>query len=327
MRGRLMMPVALIVGVGVGVFAPAASGDGLPVPGVTVDPGGVTNGTDRFTTSRVGSNTVITRSRVDGGEILDIGRIPGEFTLPAVAVDGTPGGLSADGSSLVLIRPRAGFPQSVTHLAVLDARRLAVHPRRLRLRGDFSFDAISPDGSRVYLIQYLDRRDPTNYSVRAMNADTGRLQPHPIVDPHETDPAEMRGFPATRQMSPDGRWAYTLYTGSGKPFVHALDTLKGRAHCVDLPVVSGNVYNDGMTISPGGEELTIANRHGATLATVNTTTFEAKAPADTPPSSSGNPGDGTDWMPIVLGALAAAICALGLGMFLRRRRRAVAAPG
>src|SRR3712207_8649807 len=50
------------------------------------------------------------------------------------------------------IRPRVAFPQTRTRLAVLDARRLTVR-RRLDLRGDFSFDAISPGGRWIYLIE------------------------------------------------------------------------------------------------------------------------------------------------------------------------------
>ncbi len=92
--------------------------------------------------------------------------------IPAVALDGSPGGLSADGTTLVLIQPRKRFPQRETHLAILDAQSLVLR-ERLTLRGDFSFDAISPDGSHIYLIQYLSPRDPTEYAVRAYDAVAG----------------------------------------------------------------------------------------------------------------------------------------------------------
>ena len=52
-----------------------------------------------------------------------------------------------------------------TTFAVVDTRRLAVR-RHLALRGDFSFDAISPDGRTMYLIEY-SARDLNNYAVRA----------------------------------------------------------------------------------------------------------------------------------------------------------------
>ena len=49
--------------------------------------------------------------------------------------------------------------------------------------------------------------------------------------------AIMGGQPATRATTPDGRWAYTLYARrNGKPFVHALDTARRKAFCIDLPL-------------------------------------------------------------------------------------------
>ena len=49
--------------------------------------------------------------------------------------------------------------------------------------------------------------------------------------------AIMGGQPATRATTPDGRWAYTLYArAKGKPFVHALDTARRQAFCIDLPL-------------------------------------------------------------------------------------------
>src|SRR4029077_18738176 len=39
-----------------------------------------------------------------------------------------------------------------------------------------------------------------------------------------------------RTSSLDGRWVYTLYQNpGGYPFVHALDTVRGVAHCIGLP--------------------------------------------------------------------------------------------
>ena len=46
----------------------------------------------------------------------------------------------------------------------------------------------------------------------------------------------MEGSPMTRATSADGRWVYTLYSRpGGYPFVHALDTVNGVAHCIGLP--------------------------------------------------------------------------------------------
>ena len=46
----------------------------------------------------------------------------------------------------------------------------------------------------------------------------------------------MQGWAASRVTSPTGRWVYTLYANpAGTPFIHALDTVKGVAHCVGIP--------------------------------------------------------------------------------------------
>jgi hypothetical protein len=43
-----------------------------------------------------------------------------------------------------------------------------------------------------------------------------------------------------RTSGSDGRWAYTLYARRGdEPFVHALDTVKREAFCIDLPLHIG----------------------------------------------------------------------------------------
>ena len=70
------------------------------------------------------SGTLVARVRRRGGQVLRSLLLRGWFTVPAVALDGTPSGLSANRGTLVLIRPRARFPQRRTTLAVLDARKL-----------------------------------------------------------------------------------------------------------------------------------------------------------------------------------------------------------
>jgi DNA-binding beta-propeller fold protein YncE len=305
--------------------APAASADGLPTPGVVTPQGGLhgPNGERYVTTSRHGTTTV--RKFAATAEVRSR-TLGGNFTIPAIALDGSPAGISADDTTLVLIKPRASFPQASTHLLVLDAATLKVMDR-ITLRGDFSFDAISPDASTLYLIQYLSAQDPTRYAVRAYDVSAGRLVRQPIVDPDE-HAGEMRGFPMTRVDSADGRWAYTLYDGGGgEPFVHALDTAEGRAVCVDLDGLVGpaEAHRAELATSPDGGQLTVAERGGHPLAVIDTNTLEASAPPA--PGSTDGRGDGTPWVLIAIAA------ALGLGaaaaVIARGRRRAsgLAAPG
>jgi hypothetical protein len=180
----------------------------------------------------VGRQTVVEATRRGGGQIVRSNAFPGTWTIPAVAYDGSASGLSADRRSLVLIEPRTSFPRAETKLLVLAARRL-LSTGVIRLDGDYSFDAVSPNGSRIFLIHYLSVVDPTRYEVRAYDVAARRLIAKPIVDPRDAT-EKMRGNPVSRVMSPDGRIAYTLYDGNGHPFVHALDTAASTARCVDV---------------------------------------------------------------------------------------------
>src|SRR5439155_1643004 len=192
----------------------AARADGLPVLGIDAGPSGVARGGIRYVTLGNGArSTMVAAVRREGGQVLRAASLRGAFTVPAVALDGSASGLSADGRTLVLIRPRAAFPQARTVLAILAVPELRVR-RVLRLRGDFSFDAIAPDGRSLYLIQYVSRTDATRYVVRAYDLAARRLVRAPVVDPRERG-EKMRGLPLTRAASADGRWAYTLYAGGG----------------------------------------------------------------------------------------------------------------
>ncbi|MGH2926295.1 MAG: hypothetical protein ACRDK1_10040 [Solirubrobacterales bacterium] len=298
--------------------APRAGADGLPVPGVITPSGGVPGpgGTHFVTRTKHGATTI--RELGAGGAVLDSRSVPGSYTVPAVALDGSPGGLSANGSTLVLIRPRASFPQSRTHLLILGADGLSVRDR-LTLNGDFSFDAISSDGSRLYFIEYLSAADPTRYAVRAYDVAAGELIAKPIVDPNEENPDEMRGYPLTRATSPDGRWAYTLYDGGGKhPFVHALDTAEGHAVCIDTPSLAGrrDLYQLGLGVSGDGSTLTVADE-GRPIAVVDTQTFEVRSPGAPPPVP--DTGNGDVWR-LIIPAVVVATLATGAFILIARRR-------
>src|SRR5262249_58407603 len=122
----------------------------------------------RYVTIAVGRNTLIARVATHGRRVLDSRLIRGTFTIPAVAYDSSASGLSADGRTLVLIQPRQSFPRSRTAFVALSTRQLRPLGH-VSLRGDFSFDAISPGGKVMYLIQYNDPRNPFTYLVRAFD--------------------------------------------------------------------------------------------------------------------------------------------------------------
>jgi len=298
------------------VAAGPAAADGLPVLGVDVGSSGVTvpGNANRYLTLRPGSATIVERTARNGGRLLAFDHVDGNFTIPAVAYDGSASGLSADGSTLVLIEPRTSFPRKQTRFAVLDAHSLHLE-RLITLHGDFSFDAVSPRGRTMFLIQYTSPSDPSRYSVRAYDLRAGRLLSGAIVDPAEHDDA-MRGAPITRTTSLDGRWAYTLYDGAGgTPFVHALDTSTRTAHCIDLPMLAGlrNLWSLKLRRGPGGTLRVGTPRVGApaaTLAVVDTTTFVASLPP------AGASWEARPW----LAAASAALALLLLAVALRRYR-------
>jgi hypothetical protein len=307
-------------------FPAAAAADGLPVTGIDVGPSGVTTETSaaRFVALPVGDgDTLVARVRRDGGQVLRSRVLDGSFTVPAVALDATASGLSADGSTLVLIRPRERFPQRATRLAVLDARKLKLH-EVLELRGDFSFDALSADGRTLYLIEYTSRRDPTRYAVRAYDLGASRLLPDPVVDPSEPD-ERMRGMPITRATTSDGRWEYTLYDGAGSyPFVHALDTQRSEALCIDLDALTGHIrlYELRLRLAPG--ELRVMDG-GRPVALIDRASHEVSEPAAASPARQGErPPDGGGPPLLVLAAAAAALFAAAIA--LGRKRAPAAEP-
>src|SRR4051812_6433419 len=94
-------------------YAAPVKGDGLPVGNIDAGPTGVTapGESARYVTLPAGGGTLVARVARDGGQILRSRFMQGNFTVPAVALDGSASGLSGDGSTLALIRPRARFPQ------------------------------------------------------------------------------------------------------------------------------------------------------------------------------------------------------------------------
>jgi hypothetical protein len=263
--------------------------------------------------------TALARANPDGGAVRSVS-IPGGFTIPTVALDKSTSGLSADGSVLALAQPLVQFPQRRTRFEILDATSLRVRDN-IVLPGTYSFDAISPDGGLLYLIQYTSPSDPSHYLVRAYDVTSRHLLRAPVVDPSESG-QPMTGKPVTRAVSPDGRWAYTLYQGSDEgPFVHALDTAGHRAVCVDLDAIDlpRNLSGSRLAVSGDGGELSIL-RGGSEVGQVDTQTFTVSS-AESAGAGGGQGATGAPWPLIV---------AIGLGMLalaglvsrtLHRRRR------
>ena len=289
------------------MLAPAsASADGLPLPVDGADDAtvGEPDGPYRYGAITTAGETTVLKIAANGGQIVNSRGMSGTFGVPIVAYDGTASGLSRDGTTLALIKPRKGFPRETTSFRIVDTSSLRSR-ESVVLDGDFSFDAISPDGRRLYLVHYQSPRDPLDYEVVAYDIERGKLS-EPIVDPDEPE-ERMAGFPLARQTSPDGRWAYTLYGGGHESFIHALDTQGLTAQCIDLEGVRArDIYQLGLNMDPASGELTVLNQ-GEPVALVDPQTFEVSDP--TPPEPATAPADPD-------GANAVAWIAIGGGLLL-----------
>jgi hypothetical protein len=176
------------------------------------------------------------------GPVLDV---KGRWRLPTIGTDRVPAGVSADGSTFALVSADAPSPGAanassrfaiVQHVDGTRPTRTRTAPLRLtkviELPGSFEFDALSPDGSILYVVEHLDGQTGA-YQVRAVDVATGTLRDGVIVDKRNIGEA-MAGWPVGQLRRPDGV-VLTLYRGTEHPFVHALNTVDAWAVCLDLP--------------------------------------------------------------------------------------------
>jgi hypothetical protein len=237
--------------------------------------------------------TIVERIDTGDGAIDRWWYLRGNYVIPAVAFDGSAGGLSANGNVLALINFTRTYPPPRTKLAILDTDVYLRHPRRpgqrrpqhairrLNLPGYFAFQAISPNGSKLYLRHYrTGSRGSDDFGLRVLDTRSGKLAPRPLaVDDGERP---LAGLPISGTTSPDGRWAYALYDGDRRmPFLLALDTVTGRFVRVDLPGLerlTANPYLLELRLDQAGSHLAVYPRsprsgrvakHTAPLLSVN----------------------------------------------------------
>jgi hypothetical protein len=203
--------------------------------------------------------------------------LPANVGVPTVTFSGLVEGTWAKGRRLVLASS-VYEDQIRTRFVVIDTRTLAPL-RTISLRGSFAFDAVSPDGRRLYVLHYPGGvSGGIRYVVRSVDLRTGRLEPGAIVD--KTEPGErMSGIALGRAWSRDGTWAYTLYNGGdGHAFVHALNTRTRTARCIELPWAGeAQQILDGARLAVKNGTLTLSGRAGGVLARIDTRTFSVQA--------------------------------------------------
>jgi hypothetical protein len=271
----VLATISLIAGIAAG----GAGANGSPYsPGLVYGWNGVGAGDGvRYVSFGMPKATIVAAVRVRDGRVLRSKVVRGDYGVPLVAYDGTPGGLSGNGKSLVLgsYGPLPG-QSGKTRFLVLDTKSLATR-RAIVLDGSWSFDAVSPTAGTLYLTEHLRAGDKPLYRVRTYDARSGRLR-GAIVDRLEGE-EEMGGQPIARASSTAGRWAYTLYARRGdEPFVHALDTVKREAFCIDLPLHFGYGRQWGLSLELKSTGDSLSVFHGRReVAAIDTSTWEVRS--------------------------------------------------
>jgi hypothetical protein len=311
---KLLSILSLIA---VAAFPAAARADGIAFAGVKDGGDGTSapNGLLHYVTLPMPKQTVVTKVSAEGS-VLKFRTLPGAWGIPLVAFDGSTGGLSAYGRLLVLAQPPIGRMRHVSRFPVLETTHLRLVDI-VTLKGSFSFDALSPDGSTLYLIEHVNRKDVAEYQVRAYDLEQDRLLPYVIRD-HRSDQVEMYGYPMSRATSGDGRWVYTLYQGSHHSFVHALDTMARKAVCIDLPMDTPPEYvsDARLLLGPSGRNLTVDSSMGGVVAVIDTEKLALRPQVSNRRAAA--PAEET--FPWLLLGGAFAIAFLGAGFRVRRLR-------
>lgn len=229
-----------------------------------------------------GDATRVEVSDPEGGSMPVTIRVAGAWRLPTIGLAARPIGLSSDGRIVVLEAATAtgAAPAATTKFAIVPTSG-STAPRIVSLSGSFTFDAISPDGRLLYLIEHLGGADPTHYQVRQLDARTGVVAPGVIVDKRNID-EQMTGYAITQQLGRNG-WVYTLYRGDEGAFIHALDTATGAAFCIDLPgtdrPAAGPSTDWGLALDPTGDVLYAADPVLRTVSAIDLGDFSIRRTA------------------------------------------------
>ena len=302
-----------------------------PSPGVLFGGGGTTWGGLRYVALPAPGGTTLAKIDAANGSVNSSRTLPGRWGIPLVAVDGSTGGVSAGGRTLVLAQPPgARLLPARSRFAIVDPVGMRLR-RVITLEGAFFFDAISPDGRTLYLIQHTSAQHVFSYTVRSYDLRTGRLGRRAIVDKSELN-ERMAGYPLSRATSADGVWAYTLYQKPhGSMFVHALNTRTATAHCVNIPPLS---QSEPLTLSLSGARLDVV-ASGKVLASMDTRTFRVRAGHALPPPAASREAHPTaaagagDSQVVVLALTAVGVVVAGAfaAVLVRRRSRTAARSG
>lgn len=262
---RSIAPLALAL-----VLAPSAFAGGANPAGIQGGDGAVPpDGSARYVAVKAGADTVLTAVAIGQGAVLGKRTLAGKWGIPRI---GAATSISHDGRTLVLAPTTISSPTTFT---VVDTKQLRVR-KTVTLRGAYAFDALSPDGSLLYVVHYPSGNDIGRYVVRAVDLHAGKLLAGRVADKTQRSWV-MQGLPVTRVSSIDGRWAYTLYANpGGYPFVHALDTVTRSAHCVGVPWRGDNnePWSMRLALRFDGNSLVVNRASGAGFVAIDLSTWK-----------------------------------------------------
>jgi hypothetical protein len=291
-----MTRLALLLALAALVAAPAALADGGPMYSLQGGAGIAASRGLHYVAVPTGTGDTTLVAIAKDRSVWSWAPLAGSFGIPMVTYR-DPGGLSRDGATLFLQSTTYGSTSNNTTFVMVNTRNLSVEGSFF-LKGTFAFDALSPDGRRLYLTQHLDANNLSRYVVRVYDLARDRLLPGRIAD-------RMQGDALTRTTSPGGRWVYTLYgNAGGYPFIHALDTVRGVAHCIGLPWRSPDQNAlANLVLTLHGSRLAARWRSGRPWQVVDTRTWRV-TPA--------HGGSGFPWLWLVVGSAGAGAAAGGL---------------
>lgn len=205
-----------------------------------------------------------------------------------------PAGFSPNGRWLVLV----GDTGAKSSFAIIDTSlvKLAAFAE---VPGPFTYDAISDDGTSLYLIEKITpeaaRALPGvnaayGYRVRVYDVPAGKISETLVVDVKlaaQTDGnnAEtridgiMNGIYQSSVPSRDGRWNFSFYYNPSRgPFIHVLHLDSRSAFCIlDLPLVSGGYEKRlgwSLALTPSGKTLYAVNGPLGLVSVIDATTLK-----------------------------------------------------
>ena len=223
--------------------------------------------------------------------------IDGAWRLPTIGLDPTPVGVSANAAespnaaTVVLVEDvAAGTARVSSRFAVLRHTPTGEPISRvIELHGSFDYDAISPDGSSLYVVEHLAGSPEGRYQVRAVDVASGVLRDAIIADKRNIGEA-MAGWPIAQVRRPDGV-VLTLYRGTDHPFIHALNTAEGWAVCLDLPASRDDAtaaLDWGLAAAPDGRAVYAVNATLGVAVDVNPSDLSVRRTASLQPPATGS---------------------------------------